>query len=130
MPFIVLVDVADFCSGTGGGRFLQNAELGFIESRGDDGCFSGGVGEVCRVLSGTKIASRNRSDHSGRKRARNHSAAEIAGFFASPAAKESLAASEFCGWPQNRRKLAATVAAKSLPAAARFCSRSDHGTLR
>ena len=38
-------------------------------------------------LSGTKIASQNRSDHGGRKRARNHSAAEIAGFFASAAAK-------------------------------------------
>ena len=32
-------------------------------------------------LSGTKIASQNRSDHGGRKLARNHSAAEIAGFF-------------------------------------------------
>ena len=36
-------------------------------------------------LSGTKIASQNRSDHGGRKRARNHFAAEIAGFFALPA---------------------------------------------
>ena len=62
-------------------------------------------------LSGTKIASQNRSDHGGRKRARNHSAAEIAGFFASLAAKKSLAASDFWGQPQNRRKLAATVAA-------------------
>ena len=49
------------------------------------------------TLSGTKIASQNRSDHGGRKRARNHSAAEIAGFFASPAAKKSLAASDFWG---------------------------------
>ena len=48
-------------------------------------------------LSGTKIASQNRSDHGGRKRARNDSAAEIAGFFASPAAKKSLAASDFWG---------------------------------
>ena len=32
------------------------------------------------LLSGTKIASQNRSDHGGRKRARNHFAAEIAGF--------------------------------------------------
>ena len=32
-------------------------------------------------LSGTNIASQNRSDHGGRKRARNQSAAEIAGFF-------------------------------------------------
>ena len=46
-------------------------------------------------LSGTKIASQDRSDHCGRKRARNHSAAEIAGFFASPAAKKTLAASDF-----------------------------------
>ena len=37
---------------------------------------------------GTKIASPNRSDHGGRKQARSHSAAEIAGFFASPAAKK------------------------------------------
>ena len=64
-------------------------------------------------LSGTKIASQNRSDHGGRKRARNHSAAEIAGFFASAAAKKSLAASDFGGLPQNRRKLAATTAASS-----------------
>ena len=49
-------------------------------------------------LSSTKIASQNRSDHGGRKRARNHSAAEIAGFFASVAAtKKSLAASDFWG---------------------------------
>ena len=60
---------------------------------------------------GTKIASQNRSDHGGRKWARNHSAAEIAGFFASAAAKKSLAASDFWGYPQNRRKLAATTAA-------------------
>ena len=64
-----------------------------------------------RTLSGTKIASQNRSDHGGRKRARNHSAAEIAGFFASAAAKKSLAAGDFWGLPQNRRKLAATTAA-------------------
>ena len=31
-------------------------------------------------LGGTKIASQNRSDHGGRKRARNHSAAESQGF--------------------------------------------------
>ena len=49
------------------------------------------------ALSGTKIASQNRSDHGGRKRARNHFAAEIAGFFALPAAKKSLAASDFWG---------------------------------
>ena len=46
-------------------------------------------------LSGTKIASQNRSDHGGRRQARNHFAAEIAGFSASPAAKKSLAASDF-----------------------------------
>ena len=66
---------------------------------------------VSHDLSGTKIASQNRSDHGGRKRARNHSGAEIAGFFALPAAKKSLAASDFWGWPQNRRKIAATTAA-------------------
>ena len=43
-------------------------------------------------LSGTKTASQNRSDHGGRRQARNHFAAEIAGFSASPAAKKSLAA--------------------------------------
>ena len=48
-------------------------------------------------LSGTKITSQNRSDHGGRKQARNHSAAEIAGFFASPTASKSLAASDFWG---------------------------------
>ena len=43
---------------------------------------------ACSTLSGTKIASQNRNDHGGRKRARNHSAAEIAGFFVSAAAKK------------------------------------------
>ena len=43
--------------------------------------------------------------------ARNHSAADIAGFSASLAAKRSLAASNFGGQPQNHRKLAATMAA-------------------
>ena len=64
-----------------------------------------------KELGGTKIASQNRSDHGGRKRARNHSAAEIAGFFALLAAKKSLAASDFWGLPQNRRTIAATTAA-------------------
>ena len=60
-----------------------------------------GLRSLCRVnsigpaLSGTNVATQNRSDHGGRKRARNHSAAEIAGFFASPAAKEWLAAMIF-----------------------------------
>ena len=63
------------------------------------------------TLSGTKIELQNRSDHGGRKRTRNHSVAEIAGFFALPAAKKSLAASDFGGYPQNRRKIAATTAA-------------------
>ena len=67
--------------------------------------------DTSQELSGTKIASQNRSDHGGRKRARNHSAAEIARFFALPAAKNSLAASDFWGLPQNRRKIAATTAA-------------------
>ena len=43
----------------------------------------------CAGLSGTKIASQNRSDRGGRKRARNHSTAEIAGRFASAAAKKN-----------------------------------------
>ena len=48
-------------------------------------------------LAAQKITSQNRNDHGGRKWARNHSAAEIAGFFASPAARKSLAASDFWG---------------------------------
>ena len=40
-------------------------------------------------LSGTKFASQNPNDHGGRERARNPSAAEIEGFFASPAAEKS-----------------------------------------
>ena len=47
--------------------------------------------------SGTKITSQNRSDHGGRKRAQNYSAAEIARFLASPAAKKKLAAGDFWG---------------------------------
>ena len=79
-------------------------------------------------LSGTKIASQNRSDHGGRKRARNHSAAEIAGFFASLAAKKSLAASDF----GVRLKIAGSSQRPrpQVAAAARFRGRSDHGTLR
>ena len=42
---------------------------------------------------------------------------EIAGFFASPAAKKSLAASDFWGLPQNRKKLAMTAVASHPPAA-------------
>ena len=49
---------------------------------------------MCLHLGGPKNASQNRSDLGGRKQARDHSAAEIAGFFASPAAKKSLAASD------------------------------------
>ena len=62
-------------------------------------------------LSGPKIASQNRSDHGGRKRAHSHSAGEIAEIFTSPAAKISPAASDFWDWPQNHRKIAATTAA-------------------
>ena len=40
-------------------------------------------------LSGTKLASQNRNDLGGRKQARNHSVAEIARFFDSPAARQS-----------------------------------------
>ena len=36
-------------------------------------------------LSGKKSHRQNRNEHGGRKRTRNHSAVEIAGFFASPA---------------------------------------------
>ena len=39
-------------------------------------------------LSGTDLASQNRSDHSGRERARNHSVGEMAGVFTSPVAKK------------------------------------------
>ena len=55
------------------------------------------IPSLLKFLSGTRIASQNRSDHGGRKPARNHSAAEITGFFASAAAKKSLAASDFGG---------------------------------
>ena len=58
------------------------------------------------ALSGTKIASQNRNDHGGRRQARNHFAAEIAGFSASPAAKKSLAASDFGMRPQLAFKIA------------------------
>ena len=61
---------------------------------------------VCPFLSGTKIASQNRSDHGGRRQARNHFAAEIAGFSASPAAKKSLATSDFGMQPQLTFKIA------------------------
>ena len=61
---------------------------------------------ILRNLSGTKIASQNRSDHSGRRQARNHFAAEIAGFSASPAAKKKLAASDFGMQPQLAFKIA------------------------
>ena len=54
------------------------------------------------MISVTKIASQNRNDHGGCKPARKHPAAEIAGFVASPAAKKSLAPSDFWGWSQNR----------------------------
>ena len=57
-------------------------------------------------LSGTKIASQNRNDHGGRRQARNHFAAEIAGFSASPAVKKSLAASDFGMQPQLAFKVA------------------------
>ena len=70
------------------------------------------VGTKTLTLSGTKIASQNRNDHGGRKRARNHSAAEIARFCASPATKKSLAPSDFRG-PQNRRNFAATMGTRS-----------------
>ena len=65
------------------------------------------IGErTYRELSSTKIASQNRSDHGGRRQARNHFAAEIARFSASPAAKKSLAASDFGMQPQLAFKIA------------------------
>ena len=57
-------------------------------------------------LSSTKIALQNRSDHGGRRQARNHFATEIARFSASPAAKKSLAASDFGMQPQLAFKIA------------------------
>ena len=79
------------------------------------------------MISGTKIASQNRSDHGGRKRVRDHSAAEIAGFFASPAANKLLAASDF----GVSLKIAGSSQRPQLQvaAAARFRGRSDHGRL-
>ena len=63
----------------------------------------------CSELSGTKLALQNRSDHGGRKRACNHSFAESQCYSPRRAQKsQSLAISE--GYPQNRRKLAATTA--------------------
>ena len=47
----------------------------------------------------------------GSEWARSHSAAEIAGFFASPAAKKIAIASDRLCHPQNRRELAATTTA-------------------
>ena len=62
------------------------------------------------MLSSAKLASQNRSDHGGRERARNHSAAEIAALFAWPAAKfNNRNRSDFWGYPQSRRKLAQVV---------------------
>ena len=43
------------------------------------------------ALAAQKIATQNRSGHGGRKRPRDHLAAEIAGFLASPAANKLLA---------------------------------------
>ena len=59
--------------------------------------------------------------------ARNHSAAEIAGFFASAAAKKSLAASDF--WVNLKIAGSSQRPWPQVAAAARFCGRSDHGTL-
>ena len=73
-------------------------------------------------LSGAKIASQNRSDNGGRKRARNHSAAEIARFFASPATKKLGVSLKIAGSSQRPRPQVAAIA--------RFCGRSNHGTLR
>ena len=79
-------------------------------------------------LSGTKNASQNRSDHGGRKWVRNHSAAEIARFFALPAANNRFPLAIFgvclkiAGSSQRPQP--------QVAAAARFCNRNDHRTLR
>ena len=78
-------------------------------------------------LSGTRIASQNRSDHGGRKWARNHSASEIARFFASAAAKKSQAASDF--WVSLKIERSSQRPWPQVATAARFCGCSDHGTL-
>ena len=74
-----------------------------------------GLRDLCkgRALSGTKIASQNRSDHGSREQACNHSAAEIAWFFALLAnpKKNRNPLAIFGVSPQNRRKLAATTVA-------------------
>ena len=57
-----------------------------------------------------KIASQNRSDHGGRKRACNRSAGEIAGFFASAAAKNNRLPLAIFGMPSKSQE-----------------ARSDHG---
>ena len=78
-------------------------------------------------LSGTKIASQNRSDRDGgRKRARNHSAAEIAAFFASPAAKKSIAASDLKFASKSQEARSDHGCKSPQP---RDHGRSDHGTL-
>ena len=96
-----------------------------------EGHFKKGIFEICGLLrqgemprckSGTKIALQNRSDHGGRKRPHNHFAAEIARFFALPAASKSLAASDF--WVSLK-----IAGRPQVAAAARFRGRSDHGTL-
>ena len=46
---------------------------------------------LLKLILGTTLAMQNRSDHGGCEHARNHSAADIARFFASPAAKISIA---------------------------------------
>ena len=94
--FVVFVKTGPFWQGRDKNTVYQ--EQGFVSGCQPDFClgvtscifslsvmvapFSRGVG-----LSGTKIASPNCSDHGGRKRARKHSAPEIARFFASPGAK-------------------------------------------
>ena len=63
------------------------------------------------AFSGTRLAWKNLgSGHGGCKWARNHSAAEIARYFAPRPPKQSRLR-DFWGCPQNRRKHAATTAA-------------------
>ena len=81
------------------------------------------------TLSGTKIASQNRSDHGGCKWARNHSAAEIARVFRFGGRnKKTLAASDF--WVTLKIAGSSQRPWLQVAAAARFCGRSDYGTLR
>ena len=78
-----------------------------------------------QALSGTKIASQNRSDHGGRKWARNLQKSH--GFSLRRSQKKSLAASDF--WVTLKIAGSSQRPWPQVAAAAGFCGRSDHGTL-